>query len=209
MSIFFGIVTAIAVSYIIGSIPTGSIAARVLKGIDIRQAGSGNVGATNVFRTVGKLPGLIVLIIDILKGVLAVTFIAGFFYKSFAMSLDYGIYRALLGFVVICGHIWPVFLRFRGGKGVATTIGVISIIAPAVLLPSFIIWLAVFLFTNYVSLASIAMGLSFPLFAAFLNQSFYIIIFAVVVCGLNIYKHKENIKRLLSGGENKTILFKH
>lgn len=202
------LIAAVLLSYLIGSIPTSFILARILKGIDIRQVGSGNVGATNVFRTIGKLPGLIALIIDILKGVLVVTFIANFFYNLCLTNLDYEPYRILLGFAVICGHIWSAFLKFRGGKGIATTIGVIFVVAPAISLPSLIIWLIVFLFTNYVSLASIALGLSFPIFASLLNQSFYMVIFTVIICILNIYKHKENIRRFLKGTENKIIIFK-
>lgn len=198
---------ALLSSYLTGSIPTSFVFARFLKGIDIRQHGSGNVGATNVLRVIGKVPALLVLIIDILKGVFAVTIVANYFYTCIK-GLDYGLYRVILGLAVICGHIWPVFLRFKGGKGVATTIGVVGIVAPVVLIPSLIAWLVVFLATNYVSLASLVMGISFPISAAILNQRCYIIFFAVTICIINCYKHKDNIRRLLKGEENKTIVFK-
>lgn len=206
MQTFFALTVAILSSYIIGSIPTSFIMAKVLKGIDIRRAGSGNIGATNVYRVIGKLPGFITLIIDIFKGVLVVTLVANFFY-SFMKNFDYGLYRTILGLVAICGHIWTVFLNFRGGKGVATTIGVMIIIAPKVLLASILIWLIVFSLTNYVSLASISMGVAFPISAGLLNQPFYIIIFTVTICILTSYKHKDNIRRLLKGEENKTVIF--
>ncbi|MBI5144245.1 MAG: glycerol-3-phosphate 1-O-acyltransferase PlsY [Candidatus Omnitrophica bacterium] len=198
---------ALLTSYLIGSIPTSFICAKVTKGIDIRQHGSRNVGATNVLRVVGKVPALLVLIIDILKGVFAVTIVATYFHP-YIKNLDYGLYRAILGLAAICGHIWPVFLKFKGGKGVATTIGVIMIIAPVILLPSLIAWLIVFLATKYVSLASLVLGASFPISAAILSQPYYIVVFAVTICILNCYKHKDNIRRLLRGEESKTIIFR-
>ena len=189
-------------AYIIGSFPTSFILTKALKGIDIRQVGSKNAGATNVFRAAGKLPALITLIVDILKGFLVVTAIANFFY-SLEPSLDYDFYRVFLGLAAVCGHIWPVFLKFKGGKGVATTLGVALGIAPIILLPSFVIWLAVFFISNYVSLASIASLISFPIIAALFNYPFYTILFSVVISSIVIYKHKENIHRLLKGEENK------
>jgi len=175
--------------------------------VDIRSAGSKNVGATNVYRVAGKLPGLLTLLIDMGKGALAVTLVANFYY-SFMQRLDYDFYRALIGLTAICGHIWSIFLKFKGGKGVATTIGVASFLVPIELVLSLLIWLTVFIPTNYVSLGSIAFGVSLPIFSIIFNQSIYIVIFCVTICILNSYKHKDNIKRLLNGEENKTILFK-
>ncbi|MDD5496004.1 MAG: glycerol-3-phosphate 1-O-acyltransferase PlsY [Candidatus Omnitrophica bacterium] len=200
-------IAAALVSYLIGAIPTGFIVTKFFKGVDIRELGSSNVGATNVFRTTGKLPGVLTLVFDILKGVIVVTVVCDFAY-SFTENLDYEFFRSFLGLTVICGHIWPVFLKFRGGKGVATTIGVMGIIAPLVLALSLGAWLAVFIPTNYVSLASLALGLSLPICAAFLNKSIYVVLLAVVICGLNTYKHKDNIKRLLKREERKTVIFK-
>ena len=194
-------------AYLVGSIPTSFIFAKVLRGIDIRQFGSGNVGATNVFRVVGKLPALFALIIDILKGVFVVTVVARHSY-AFRETLDYGFYRAALGYIAICGHIWPVFLGFRGGKGVATMIGATLAIAPAVFLISGGMWLMIFFLTNYVSLASIILAVSMPVFACILNQPFSTVMFTVATCLMSVYKHKENIKRLLRGEENKTVIRK-
>ncbi len=194
-------------AYLTGSIPTSFIMARALKGIDIRQVGSGNVGATNVLRAVGRIPALIVLVADIGKGVLAATLIANYFYQ-FTVGLDYDFYRVLLGFAAICGHIWSPILKFKGGKGVATTIGVSIIIAPIAFLLAGGAWLMVFSMTNYVSLASIALGVAFPICAAALNLPLPVIIFSVAVCVISIYKHKGNIKRLLRGEEPKTHIVK-
>ncbi len=203
----FMIILAVISAYLIGSIPTSFIMTKAARGIDIRNFGSGNVGATNVFRVVGKFPALIVLVIDVSKGILVVTLITDYFY-SFSGNIDYISYRAALGFIAICGHIWPVFLKFKGGKGVATTIGVVSVIAPWVFLVAGVIWLIVFLMTNYVSLASLALGAALPVAAAVLNYPFSTIIFFVAICLINSYKHMENIRRLLRGEEGKIIIFK-
>lgn len=199
-------ISAVVSAYLIGSIPTGFLMTRMIKGVDIRGIGSKNVGATNVYRVAGKLPGLLTLIIDIAKGVLVVTLVAEFFY-SFLPEVDNLFFTALLGLTVIAGHIWSVFLRFKGGKGVATTIGVSAVLSPFVLAASLIVWLMVFIPTKYVSLGSLAFGLSLPICAILFNQPFYVVAFFVTICLLNSYKHKENIKRLLKGEENKTILF--
>lgn len=198
---------AMVSAYLIGSFPTSFILAKVMKGIDIRQVGSQNAGATNVLRTVGKLPALITLIVDILKGVIAVTLLAKFFY-SFGIDLVYQFYQGLLGLTVVCGHIWSVFLRFKGGKGVATTLGVGIGITPLALLPTVILWIAVFAISHYVSLASIISMIAFPLLACMLGYHFYTVLFSILICSLSIFKHKDNVKRLLKGQESKTVLFK-
>lgn len=207
MGSFFSIILGILSAYLIGSIPTSFILGKTLKGIDIRQLGSGNVGATNLLRVVGKIPALIALVIDILKGALVVTFAANYFYQ-FIENLDYEFYRVLLGTIAICGHIWPIFLKFKGGKGVATTVGISVVIAPLAFFVSGAAWLLVFFFTNYVSLASITLAVVFPIFAVLLGQPFPVVLFAVAICILSAYKHKENIKRLLKGQEHKTVIFK-
>lgn len=194
-------------AYLLGSIPAGFLMTKIFAGIDIRNTGSKNVGATNVYRVAGKLPGLLTLFIDIGKGVLAVTVVANFYY-SFIVNIDYVFFKAFLGLFAIFGHIWSVFLKLRGGKGVATTIGVTAALAPIPLLISLLIWLAIFIPTNYVSLGSLAFGVSLPICAVILNESFYVVIFCVIICLLNTYKHKENIKRLIKRVENKTILFR-
>jgi glycerol-3-phosphate acyltransferase PlsY len=200
-------IAAIVSAYLIGSMPTGFLMTKIFKGVDIRSAGSRNVGATNVYRVAGKLPGFLTLIIDIAKGVLVVTVVSQLYY-TFLQDLDYIFFRTLLGLIAICGHIWSVFLKFKGGKGVATTIGVTGILAPIPLALSLLVWLGVFLPTNYVSLGSLFFGLSLPILSLVFNEPLYVVIFCVIICILNTYKHKDNIGRLLKGVENKTILAK-
>jgi len=207
MAAILALIASVVLAYVIGSFPTSFILARTIKGIDIRQVGSKNAGATNVLRAVGKFPALITLAVDIFKGAVAVTLIANFFY-SFGIDLDYDFYRGLLALTVVCGHIWSVFLGFRGGKGVATTLGVAIGITPAALLPAVAIWVGVFYITSYVSLASIITLMSFPILACLLKYPFYTILFSVVICSIGIYKHKDNIVRLLKRRENKTHIFK-
>ena len=200
-------IVSVILAYLVGSFPTSFIMARATKGIDIRQVGSGNAGATNVLRSVGKLPALVTLVVDILKGVFVVTIMANFFY-SYTENLDYDFYRSFLGLVAVCGHIWPVWLKFKGGKGVATTLGVAIGLAPLVLLPSLAIWLAIFFTTNYVSLASIIALIAFPITAIAFSEPIYLVLVSVVICSISIFKHSENIRRLLRGQENKTSLFR-
>jgi glycerol-3-phosphate acyltransferase PlsY len=195
------------IAYLIGSIPTGFLITKIFVGADIRSAGSKNVGATNVYRVAGKLPGVLTLILDIAKGVIVVTLAADLFY-TYLPDVDYIFYRTFLGLIVILGHIYSIFLKFKGGKGVATTIGVIAAIAPLVLLSSLAVWLIVFIPTSYVSLGSIAFGIALPVSALLFDQPFYVVIFCVILCVINTYKHKDNIKRLLKREENKTIVLK-
>ena len=198
---------AIFSAYIIGSFPTSYLMTKAIKGTDIRNSGSGNAGATNVLRTVGKLPALVTLLVDIFKGAFAVNIVGNFFY-GYGVAFDYDFYRGLLGLVVVSGHIWPIFLKFRGGKGVATMIGVGFVLAPAALWPTIAIWVIVFMISNYVSLASIVALVAFPIIAIVMNTATYVVLFSIAVCGLSIYKHKENIQRLLKGEENKIKLSK-
>ncbi|MFA5256366.1 MAG: glycerol-3-phosphate 1-O-acyltransferase PlsY [Candidatus Omnitrophota bacterium] len=203
---FFAFVLSSLAAYLIGSIPTGFLMTKVFMGADIRSTGSGNVGATNVYRVAGKLPGFLTLIIDIAKGIAVVTLMADFFYR-YLPDVDYIFYKTFLGLIVVLGHIYSVFLKFKGGKGVATTIGVTAALAPLALLVSLAVWLIVFIPTNYVSLGSLAFGVALPISALLFDKPFYIVIFFVILCVINTYKHKDNIKRLLKGEENKTILF--
>ena len=203
---FFVFIFSCLTAYLIGSIPTGFLMTKIFVGADIRSAGSKNVGATNVYRVAGKLPGLLTLIIDIVKGIIVVTLAADFFY-TYLPDVDYIFYKTFLGLIAILGHIYSVFLKFKGGKGVATTIGVTAAIAPLVLLVSLAVWLIVFIPTNYVSLGSLAFGMALPISALVFDQPFYVVIFCVILCLINTYKHKDNIKRLLKREENKTIIF--
>ncbi len=197
---------SLVISYIVGSIPTAYIFGKLLKGIDIREHGSGNVGATNVFRVIGKVPGIIVLIIDFLKGFLAVTII------PLVLELSYpGVFRGaiyfitLIGGAVIAGHIWTIFLKFKGGKGVATTAGVMIALAPLVFLSCLIIWAVIFFIWRYVSLASIVASCALPIMALVFGRSLSFIIFCCILCAVGVYGHRSNIKRLIQGTEKKLI----
>lgn len=195
------ILFAIAAAYVMGSIPTSYLMGR-FKGIDVRKKGSGNVGATNVLRTVGKLPALIVLIVDILKGVLAVTLIASFFYNQ-EMPVNFNVLRALLGISVIVGHNWSVFLKLKGGKGVATSCGVFLVLLPEAAAVAILVFLLVLAITKYVSLGSILLSITVPVVAALMGKELEFILLSVTICILISYRHKSNIKRLLTGTENK------
>ncbi|MDP3730295.1 MAG: glycerol-3-phosphate 1-O-acyltransferase PlsY [Candidatus Omnitrophota bacterium] len=203
---FFVFIFSCLTAYIIGSIPTGFLMTKIFTGADIRGAGSKNVGATNVYRVAGKLPGALTLVIDIFKGIIVVTLAADFFYR-YLPDIDHIFYKTFLGLITILGHIYSVFLKLKGGKGVATTVGVIAALAPLVLLVSLAVWLVVFIPTNYVSLGSLAFGIALPITALVFDQPFYIVIFCVILCIINTYKHKDNIKRLLKREENRTIIF--
>lgn len=181
-------------SFLIGSIPTGLLIART-KGIDLRKVGSGNIGATNVLRAVGKEAALFTLIGDIAKGVLPVA-IGKFF--------GLGIFDAgILGISSILGHNFSLFLKFKGGKGVATSIGVLLAFSPHVALLTITIWLLTARWTRYSSLSAlIAFGL-LPLSIYMLDYSKEKMIIAVVIAGLIFVRHTANIKRLMQGTESK------
>jgi glycerol-3-phosphate acyltransferase PlsY len=181
------------ISFFIGSIPFGIIIAKA-KGVDLKKVGSGNIGATNVLRSLGKYPALLTLLGDILKGTAAVAL-----GRYFGLS---PLFEGLVGFGAILGHNFSIFLGFRGGKGVATSFGVLSIYSPQTALFTFIIWIVVVMTTKYSSLgALVAFGL-LPISMLFFDQSDKIII-AVLITILIFMRHRDNIKRLLSGKERK------
>ncbi len=191
---------AIILSYLIGSITWGDIVARIKK-IDLRQQGSGNVGATNAFRTMGATAGTLVLLGDALKGVAAV--LLGNWLISSPLAVNWGI---LTGVMAIVGHNWPVFSKFKGGKGVATSLGVVIGLTPLALwicLPTFLV---VFLATGYVALGSLLAAISYPVSVYLLyGMSYDLLVFALLVAILVFYRHQKNIKRLLKGEEHRFI----
>ncbi len=200
------LVLALWVSYFLGAVPTAYIAGRLLKRIDIRKHGSGNVGATNVFRVLGKWPGTVVLVLDILKGVLAVTVVGDIFGCTRVGQ------RVLLALTAVVGHNWTVFLDFKGGKGTATSLGAligltikIAFIRP-VLFFTLLVWLGVFLLTGFVSLASIVAAIFLPIIMALTNQGFPLVVLGVVLCVFVVVRHRPNIKRLWEGREPRVPL---
>lgn len=189
------LVLIIIISYLIGSIPTAYLIGRMCGKVDIREVGSGNVGATNVYRMVGKRAGIVVLIIDILKGFLPV-------YAVGLLGFD-TIYKIGAGFGAISGHTWTVFLKFKGGRGVATGIGVFLALTPIPALIVLVIFILVAGISRYISLGSIIGALLLPLILLFFEIENVIKIFGIVASLLIIIRHIPNIKRLISGQEHK------
>jgi len=200
MTAFFFLI--LIVCYLIGSIPSGYLIGKALKGINIREFGSGNIGFTNVLRVIGIFPALIVLIIDITKGIISVY--TGLLLAPLA-KVDPRIMAGIAGLLSILGHNWPVFIKFKGGKGVAVTAGVFSILTPLPFLLSALVMIGTVAITRYVSLGSIIAAGSLPLFIWFWvrsNSQFYLII-SIVAALLILFKHRSNIERLLKNKERK------
>ncbi len=200
------IVPAIIISYLIGSIPTAYLFGKIFKGIDIRNFGSGNVGATNALRVFGKRAGIIVLLIDIFKGVVPVIFIADLcLAKSSIFPGD--ALRFILGLICICGHNWTIFLNFKGGKGVATSLGVLIglslkiFVFAKILGIVILVWLLSFILLRIVSLSSLLAGITFPVAALFLQLCKSLIILSFFAAGFIILRHRANLVRLFQGKE--------
>ncbi len=201
-NVMLSLICGILISYLIGAIPFSYILGKCLKGIDIREHGSGNVGATNLIRSAGKAPGLTALFLDALKGFVAVTLVAGFFYKPGILP-SVELFRIMLGFAAVTGHIWTVFLKFKGGKGVATAIGVFIGLAPLAMVVGIFIWGLSAIIFRYVSLSSIVMALCLPVIMFILHTPKEYILFACLLSVFIIYKHRANISRLIKGTEYK------
>jgi glycerol-3-phosphate acyltransferase PlsY len=201
------IILGIIISYLIGSIPTGYIFGRLLKGLDIRKFGSGNVGATNVLRVLGKWPGISALLLDILKGFLPIIFLGNFIFPRTTVSAE--ILYISLGISCIAGHNWTVFLGFKGGKGIATTLGVLLALAFKITGLNLILglliltWLVVFSLTRIVSLASVISALSLPIYILLFKQSGIIISSSIILSLFVILRHKSNLIRLFQGKESR------
>jgi len=200
------IILGILISYLIGSIPTAYIFGRALKRIDIRKFGSGNVGATNALRVLGKPAGIVVLVLDILKGFVTVFFLGNIIVARITGISDITT-RVLLGLSCICGHNWTIFLKFKGGKGMATTLGVLLGLTVKVaglkLIFALVIltWLVVFIITRIVSLASILSGITLPVYMFLFKQPRILICSSVLLSMFIILRHKSNLKRIFEGKE--------
>ncbi|MGA7829074.1 MAG: glycerol-3-phosphate 1-O-acyltransferase PlsY [Geobacteraceae bacterium] len=182
-------------SYCIGSIPTGLLLAKAFGGVDIRTQGSGNIGATNVYRTMGRKVGILTLIGDCLKGLLPV--LAA---KSLHLPAEW---VALIGLAAFLGHIFPVFLRFKGGKGVATALGVFLATSPLAVLGALCVFITVLVSWRYVSLASLTAAAVMPLLITLIYRNPIFVAMSIVISVTVLLKHHENIKRLRNGTENK------
>jgi glycerol-3-phosphate acyltransferase PlsY len=195
------------VGYLFGSLPTGHLVGRFL-GVDISKHGSGNIGATNVLRVLGRRWGYFVFFIDTLKGFLAVR--AAFYLVQIAKI---GVERIeLVGILAavtcILGHTFPIWLRFRGGKGVATSAGALLGLMPAAIVAIFFVWLIIFQLTRYVSLASIGAAVALPMVVGILIlrksvTDAALLYFSVLIAGVVIWRHRSNLKRLLNGTERR------
>ncbi|MFA6129807.1 MAG: glycerol-3-phosphate 1-O-acyltransferase PlsY [Candidatus Omnitrophota bacterium] len=200
------IIAALIISYLLGSIPTAYLFGRILKGVDIRKIGSGNVGATNAMRALGKGPGITVLLLDILKGFIVVVFLGDLF-SSKTILLESQNLRIIMGLCSICGHNWTIFLRFKGGKGIATTFGVLlglTLRLPGLSMVISILvltWVTVFMVSRIVSLASITAAIALPVSILFFKQPVILTVASTILCLFVLIRHKSNLSRILQGKE--------
>lgn len=190
------IALVITICYLLGSIPFGYIIGRLFKKVDIREFGSGNIGASNAFRILGPPLASLVLIGDIGKGIFSI-------YLVQCLNIDNLLVLTIAGLAVICGHNWSIFLGFKGGKGIATTFGVVLALNPTIAVLAVIVWGIVIITTRYASLSSICAVISIFVFTILFKQPYEYIAFSVIILVLGIFKHKENIERLKSGKERK------
>ena len=194
------IIGAACLAYLVGAIPTGYLLAR-LKGVDIRKVGSGNIGATNVYRCVGKSWGIITFVLDFLKGYVPAV-VLPLLIQRWTNEPSHASLSVLYGCLAVAGHNWPVYLRFRGGKGMATGAGALLGFAPLVMLIGFVSWLVFFLATRYVSLSSMLAAIVIAVSAWPLYTEYKLIPATLtIMCAVIIWRHKGNLRRLLAGTE--------
>lgn len=198
------------IAYLIGSINFSIILSKKMAGFDIREKGSGNAGTTNMLRSVGKKAAVITLICDILKGVVSILIavLAGKIIKN----LDNALLVQLAGIFVIIGHTFPIFFKFKGGKGIATSLGVLLMINWQIGLICLIFALVLMALTKMVSVGSIAAAILFPILVAFIDQNYIVptsnsnwsyLVFSIIVALLVIFNHRANVQRILNGTENR------
>ncbi len=195
-------------AYLVGSIPSAVWVGRTFYNIDVREYGSGNAGATNTFRVLGKKPGIAVLIMDVLKGFLAVklAYILGDYDSKSPEFIDFELALAVCG---LLGHIFPVYVGFRGGKGVATMLGILVAIHPQAALACAIVFIVTLYFSGYVSLSSMASGVTFPIIImVFYSTNSSINIFSLAVAILILVTHQRNIERILTKEESRVKWYK-
>lgn len=200
------------VAYLIGSIPTAVWYGQGYFGIDIRQHGSGNAGATNVFRVLGKRAGTIVMLVDVIKGYTAAILATLLWYTGVVTHTEMLTLKIVFGLIAVFGHLYPVFARFKGGKGVASLLGMVLAIHPEMALVCIGIFLLVVIASQYVSLGSILAALAFPVLLLLRifgeKESPLLIVFGFIVFLMVVLTHQKNIGRLWRGQENRTVLIR-
>lgn len=197
-------------AYLLGSIPTSVWYGIGYFGIDVRQYGSGNAGATNTFRVLGKRAGTIVMLIDVLKGWTATCLASLLYYFNEIDDTQILTYKIIFGLIAIVGHIFPVFVKFKGGKGVATLLGMVLAVHPELALVCITIFILTLLASQFVSLSSILATLAFPVFSllgVFGQPDTLLVVFGVVMSVLVVVTHQKNIIRLLNGNESRVNIF--
>lgn len=205
-------VLLVIAAYLIGSVPTAVWVSKAFFGVDIRDYGSGNAGATNTFRVLGSRWGTLVMVVDILKGSLAASL---YFlipqYLSDINELERTNFQIGLGLTAVLGHIFPIWAGFKGGKGVATLFGMVIAIQPLIAISCVAVFLLVLYLTRYVSLSSILAGVALPVFIIliFHEEEHLYRLFGIVVALLIIFTHQKNINRLLSGSESKVPILRY
>lgn len=201
------IIIASVIAYVLGSIPSSVWIGKAFFGIDVREHGSGNAGATNTLRVLGKPAGFTVLFLDFAKGFAAASLVYAFKlgYSGYGME-----YKMLFGACAVIGHIYPIFAGFKGGKGIATLIGVVAGMDWKLALCCFVTFVIIVAITRYISLGSMLSGLISPLYAGLIHHwtEMNLVYFCTVVGLLVVYTHRANIKRLLAGNENRFSLSK-
>ena len=207
-----GSVSLLILAYLMGSIPTAVWIGRAFYGIDVREYGSGNAGATNTFRVLGKKAGIPVMLLDILKGFSA-TNLAYFIGISITGGPHSNLinYQLAMGMAAVMGHLFPVFAGFRGGKGIATLFGMVLAVNLNAALLCIVIFIVILLVTRYVSLSSITGGFTYLVGVSLIynkNTNNMVVIFGMCICLLILVTHQKNIERLLKGTESKVNLFK-
>lgn len=215
------LIFVVILSYLAGSIPTSIIVSKLVRGIDIREHGSGNAGGSNVFRVLGWKYGILVILLDALKGALAVIVVARLYLDSFPFKNitpfdDFTLVQIICGVTAVIGHIWTVFAGFRGGKGIATGLGVLIMIVTIDMALALGIFFLVVTYSRYVSLGSIAAAVSVPLILIIRENLFGIDIqgyhtvlpFTIILALLVLYTHRKNIERIIKGSENKISFVK-
>jgi len=212
----FLLAAIIILSYLIGSIPTSIIVSKAVKGIDIRQHGSGNAGGTNVMRVLGWKHGLFVILLDVLKGILVVVVVARLHYGNMPFQNitpfdDFTLVQIIAGISAVVGHIWTIFAGFKGGKGIATALGMLLMIITIDMLIAIGVFVIVVTISRYVSLGSLIGSISVPLSLVIRENVFNVDIqgyhtilpFIIAVSLLVVYTHRKNVIRILDGSENK------